>query len=46
MTYSMLQVQLQFQNQLDLILNGCLGEQNSPSEIRDALSGQLIRTKI
>jgi len=46
MTYSVLQIRQQFHNNLDLILNGKLGEQSSPSEIRDALSGKLIRSKV
>lgn len=46
MTYSSLQVRLQFQDRLDLILNGKLGQQRSPSEIRDAVDGKIFRTKI
>jgi len=46
MTYSPLQIRLQFKTKLDLILNGQLGQQKSPSEIRDALTGKILRTKI
>jgi len=46
MTYSPLQIRLQFKDKLDWILPGQLGQQKTPSEIRDAINGTVIRTKI
>lgn len=43
MSYSVLDVRLQFSNQLDYILNGSLGKSSKPSEIRDAITGETIR---
>ena len=44
MTYNVLDVHLQFNNKLDYILSGALGDSNKPSIIKDALSDQLIRS--
>ena len=43
MSYSAFDVRLQFQNKLDYILNGPLGDSDKPSVIKDALSNQIIR---
>ena len=44
MSYSAFQVRKQFGDRLDYILNGPLGDRSKPTEIRDALSGRLIRS--
>lgn len=43
MTYNPAQVRLQFQDRLDYILAGELGESQKPSMIIDALSDKVIR---
>ena len=38
------QVKSYFENQIDFILEGPLGRSHAPSEIRDAISGKIIRS--
>lgn len=44
MSYSALDVRRHFANQLDYILHGPLGDSDKPTVIKDALSGQIIRS--
>ncbi len=44
MSYSAFQVRKQFDNKLDYILHGPLGESDKPTEIRDGISGEIIRS--
>jgi len=43
MTYSAFDVRLQFQDKLDYILNGSLGDSDKPSVIINAVTDQIIR---
>lgn len=43
MTYSAFEVRLQFQDQLDFILNAPLGDSDKPSVIKDVLTDRIIR---
>lgn len=43
MSYSAFDVRLQFQNQLDYILDGPLGDSNKPSVIKNAITDEIIR---
>jgi L-threonylcarbamoyladenylate synthase len=43
MSYTALDVHMHFDNHLDYILNGPLGGSDKPTEIRNALTGEIIR---